>query len=260
MELITKLANKNYLLDLTNRRITMLDGRFYFTESGLPIPSVTTILSAYPKGAAFYEWLKKNGEDSDNIRDEAGRKGSKVHDLTERYDKGEEVSLMSESGDFEVSMAEWGMLEKWVEFRARFNPEILEIEQNIMSEDLGIAGTRDRSLILPKFGRLLVDIKTGTYVGKEAWLQLSAYRAIDRANGLPEYDGVAICHLAAKTKTDGRAGSVQGKGWQLLIETDGKVIDEYYDIFCHTQKLWLSENAGLIPRQVTYSLSHKQLA
>src|SRR6185312_3177043 len=101
---------------------------------------------------------------------------------------------------------------------------------------------------------------TGNYIGKEAWLQLSSYRAIDRANGLPEYDGIAICHLAAKTKTEGRKGSIQGVGWQLLLETDQAVMDEYYNIFQHTHKLWLSENAGLVPRQVTYSLSHKVIS
>lgn len=257
METITKIANKNYKLDLTGRRITMLDGRFYFTDAGVPIPSVTTILSAYPKGSAFYEFLKKNGEDSDNIRDEAGRKGSRVHDLTQRYDEGEEVCLLENDGDFSVSMAEWGMLEKWIEFRTRFNPEIVDIETNILSEELNIAGTRDRVMVLPKYGRLLIDIKTGNYIGKEAWLQLSAYEAIDNANGQPHYNGIAICHLAAKTKTDGRKDSVQGIGWQMLIETDREVINGYWRIFKHTQALWLSENAGLIPKQVSYSLSHK---
>lgn len=258
MTTLTKINNKNYRLDLTGKRITLLDGRFYFTEEGAPIPSVTTILNAYPKGAAFYEWLKKHGEDSDNIRDEAGRKGSKVHDLTERYDMGEEVSLLQDDGEFAVSMAEWNMLEKWVEFRNRFSPEMIEIEENILSETLGFAGTRDRIINL-KGKRLLVDIKTGTYIGKEAWLQLSAYRAIDAANGQPPYDGIAIMHLAAKTKTEGKKDAVQGKGWQLIIEDDEKIIDEYYDIFQHTHKLWLSENAGMIPNQITYSLSHKAI-
>lgn len=253
-----KERNKNYKLDVSANRITLADGRFYFSESGQAIPSVTTVLNAYPKGAAFYEWLKKNGEDSDNIRDEAGRKGSKVHDLTERYDNGEEVSLLNESGDFGVSMTEWGMLEKWVEFRTRFTPEIIDIETNIISEVLGIAGTRDRVIRL-NGKRLLVDIKTGNYIGKEAWLQLSAYRAIDYANGHEAYDGIAICHLAAKTKTDGKKDSVQGKGWQMLIETDPKVIDEYYSVFRHTHQLWLSENASLVPKQVSYSLSHKAI-
>ena len=253
---ITKVGNKNYRLDLTGKRITMLDGRFYFPEEGTAIPSVTTILSAYPKGAAFYEWLKKNGEDSDNIRDEAGRKGTRVHDLTERYDRGEEVSLMDNDGEFGVSMIEWGMLEKWIEFRDRFNPEINEIEVNILNQEIGIAGTRDRIITL-NGKRLLVDIKTGTYIGKEAWLQLAAYRQIDGLNGLPLYDGIAIMHLNAKTKTEGKKDSVQGKGWQLIIENDHKVMDEYYSIFQFTHKLWLSENSGLIPREVSYSLSHK---
>jgi len=255
---IAKLNNKNYRLDFESGRITMLDGRFYFSDSGVSIPSVTTILNAYPKGAAFYEWLKKNGEDSDNIRDEAGRKGSKVHDLTEKYDNGHEISLMDEQGDFAVSMIEWAMFERWVEFRTRFKPTIVEIETNIISEKLGMAGTRDRVININGL-RILLDIKTGNYIGKEAWLQLAAYRAIDKANGLPPYDGIAIIHLNAKTKTDGRKDSIQGKGWQLLLETNQAIIDEYYDIFCHTHKLWLSENAGLVPRQVTYQLTHKAI-
>jgi hypothetical protein len=59
--------------------------------------------------------------------------------------------------------------------------------------------------------RILLDIKTGNYVGKEAWLQLSAYRAIDFVNGHEPYDGIAILHLAAKTKTEGKKDSVPGQ-------------------------------------------------
>lgn len=256
MELITKLGAQNYLVDLSQNRITFLDGRFYFTEDGKPVPSVTTVLNAYPKGAAFYEWLKKNGEDSDSIRDEAGRRGSKVHQMTEDYDKGSEVSLFAETGELGLSMVEWAMFERYIEFRTRFSPEIVDIETHILSERLGIAGTRDRVIVL-NGKRLLLDIKTGNYIGKEAWLQLSAYRAIDAANGWPPYDGIAILHLAAKTKTDGKKDAVQGKGWQLLTEYDPKVIDGYWKIFNHTHQLWLSENEGIMPRQMSYSLRHK---
>ena len=257
MQLITKLHNQAYAIDMSANRITFLDGRFYYTESGNPVPSVTTILNAYPKGAAFYEWLKKNGEDSDAIRDDAGRRGSRVHQMTEAYDKGEEVSLFGGDGELMLSMVEWAMFERYIEFRTRFKPEIIDIETLIISEELGMAGTRDRVITL-NGKRLLLDIKTGNYIGKEAWLQLSAYQAIDMANGHPPYDGITILHVAAKTKTEGRKDAIQGKGWQLLVEYDQKVIDEYYTIFTHTHKLWLSENKDLMPRQVSYSLRHKQ--
>jgi hypothetical protein len=256
MPTITTIGNQHYHIDLSTNRITFLDGRFYYTENGTPVPSVTTVLNAYPKGAAFYEWLKKNGEDSDAIRDEAGRRGSKVHLMTEQYDKGEEVSLFGESGELSISMLEWAMFERYVEFRNRFSPEIIDIETHIISEELCIAGTRDRVILL-NGKRILLDIKTGNYIGKEAWLQLSAYQAIDRANGHPPYDGIAILHLAAKTKTEGRKDAIQGKGWQLLVEYDQKVIDQYYTVFMHTHKLWLSENKDLMPRQASYQLRHK---
>src|SRR4051812_21676187 len=110
METIIKTAgNKNFKIDLTNRKITFLDSRWYYTEEGTPVPSVTTILECYPKTSAYYEWLKKMGQDSDEIRDEAGRKGSNVHSLTERYDKGEEITLLNEDGNIPMSIKEWSM-------------------------------------------------------------------------------------------------------------------------------------------------------
>ena len=59
MTTIIKHNNKNYRLDTTGKQITFLDTRFYPTESGQFLPSVT-ILEAYPKSAQYYEWLKKN--------------------------------------------------------------------------------------------------------------------------------------------------------------------------------------------------------
>ncbi len=72
METITKIASKNYRLDITGQQLTFLDSRFYYTEAGQFVPSVSTICEAYPKGYGFYKWLKEVGEDSDTIRDEAG--------------------------------------------------------------------------------------------------------------------------------------------------------------------------------------------
>jgi hypothetical protein len=120
----------------------MLDARFYYTEHGDFVPSVTTILEAYPKDAHFYKWLKEVGTDADAIRDEAGRRGSVVHQLTEMYDNGEDVSLLNVDGNLQYKMLEWSMFERYVEFCNKFKPKIIMSEQNIVSPFLGFAGDR----------------------------------------------------------------------------------------------------------------------
>ncbi|MFN9898091.1 MAG: hypothetical protein ACK55Z_04690, partial [bacterium] len=80
------------------------------------MPSVTTILEAYPKDASYFKWLKDVGSDADTIRDEAGRRGSIVHELTEQYDSGIECSFISEQGFPKYKMLEWSMFERYVDF------------------------------------------------------------------------------------------------------------------------------------------------
>lgn len=253
MDTIIKQNNKNYRLDLTNRRITFLDTRFYYNAQGKPVPSVTTILEAYPKGAAFYEWLKKNGQDSDEIRDEAGRKGSRVHDLTERYDRGEEISLLTESGDIAMSMVEWNMFEKYVQFSDRFAPVHEQVEMNLVG-DL-FAGTLDRLSIIAGKSYIL-DIKTSNAIQPHYWLQMAAYTKLLIELGHTPPDEMGILWLNAKTKTDGKPGTMQGIGWQLI--TAPEPWQHYYKIFEHVYHLWHVENGGMAPRQISYSLTHSK--
>ncbi len=97
----------NYLINSETNRIEFLDSRFYRdTRTGQMVPSVTTLLEAWPKGAQYYEWLKKNGENADAIRDEAGRRGSVVHNLTESLDLGNEVQLCDPDGGPRYKMNE----------------------------------------------------------------------------------------------------------------------------------------------------------
>jgi hypothetical protein len=252
METIIKQSGRNYRI--AEGRITLLDSRFYFREDGAPVPSITTLLDAYPKSAGFYEWLKKNGEDSDEIRDEAGRKGSTVHRLTEQYDKGEEITLLTDGGEVGFTMLEWAMLERYIDFVTRFDPTIIEIEQNMVGERFG--GTKDRVIRLGG-KRYNLDIKTGNAVYAHQWLQLAGYTALDIELGHPKPDGLAILWLNAKTKTEGRKDAIQGKGWQLLIAE--KPWEDYYKIFEHVYALWMEENGSMIPRQVSYQLTHQKI-
>lgn len=257
METITKINNSNYRLDLTGQQLTFLDSRFYYTEDGQFVPSVTTILDSYPKGAAFYEWLKKNGEDSDSIRDEAGRRGSIVHGLTEAYDNGDEISLMGEDHSIRFKLNEWAMFERYVEFRNRYPFEIKHSEQTIVSAAQGFAGTLDRFIEM-NGKTILLDIKTSGSIWPSYWLQLAAYeKLLTEMYGYNPIDEVAILWLNAKTKTDGKKDAIQGKGWQLITNSD---TDRDWELFKATQQLWKAENGGMAPRQQSYSLKHQRIS
>lgn len=253
---ITKVGNSNYNLDLQNNRIDFLDNRFYITENGQYVPSVTTILSAYPKPAAFYDWLKKVGDDADEIRDEAGRRGSTVHKLTEDFDNGLEVNLMDDNGYIGYKLSEWNMFEKYVEFRRRFPMEIIHTELHLSSDILGTAGTLDRVVKLN--GRtLILDIKTSNSLYDHYWLQMAAYEVL-LAEAQPKLniDGYSVLWLNALTRTDGKNGAIQGRGWQLIErKPDEKPKD--WPRFLATQELWKAEYGDMKPRQTSYQLSHK---
>lgn len=255
-EIITKINSKPYRIDFATNRITFLDNRFYVHPNGNYYPSATTILDAYPKNAGFYEWLKKAGDDADNIRDEAGRKGSVIHDLTEQYDMGVEVSLLDDQGNINCRMNEWAQFERYIEFRTRFKPEIIDIEQNLVSDVLGFGGTRDRIIKL-NGKKYLLDIKTGNAIYNHFWLQLEAYTQLEYDINKETFDGICILWLNAKTKTDGKKESIQGKGWQLIIEEDKTARAKYWKLFQATHKLWLEENESMQPKNLSYSLTHK---
>lgn len=255
--LLIKQGNKNLRLDLPSNQITFLDTRFYVTDEGEFVPSVTTYLEAYPKSPQFYEWLKQQGKDADEIRDEAGRKGSVAHGLTERYDLGEEVTLLDENGYIGYKLSEWNMFEKYVEFRNSFPANLVHTELNLVSSQLRMGGTLDRVMQIEGHGLLLVDIKTSNALHAHYWLQLAAYRMMLHEITGMEVDGVAVLWLNAKTRTEGKKGQVQGKGWQLVMEKDAANIDTYWKRFQACQQLWLAENEDQKPRQVSYSLKYK---
>lgn len=253
METIIQHNNRNYMLDTNKEQITFLDSRFYRTESGKFIPSVTTVLDAYPKGAVYFQWIKSVGEDADEIRDDAGRRGSRVHALTERYDAGEEIKLFDEFGNINMKLNEWSMFERYVEFRNRYPFEISLLEQTIISEELGIAGTLDRVITLPSGEKMLFDIKTSNAIYPSYWLQLAAYKEMLSSIGV-QVDSVAILWLNAKTRTEGKNGAVQGIGWQLVTKTDTA---KEWKLFQATKALWLAENEDIKPRMNSYKLSYQ---
>ena len=238
---------------INNKQLTFLDARFYQTQDGNYVPSVTHILDCYPKGAAYFNWLKENGKDADEIRDEAGRRGSVVHKLTEMYDAGEEVNLVNQYGSIDYKINEWAMFERYVEFRKRFSFTTDCIELNIISKELGYAGTLDRVITIDG-KKILLDIKTSNAIYPSYWLQLAAYRSLLLNSLGQQVDSVAILWLNAKTRTEGKKGDIQGIGWQLITKEDSS---KDLELFNATHQLWIAENGTSKPKQLTYQITHK---
>jgi len=238
----------------SKNKITFVDGRFYFDQNDNYVPSVTTILEAYPKPYALLQWIKENGENSDKIRDAKGDIGSAVHRLTENYDNGFDCNLLDLEGSPLYSLEVWSMFERYVDFTNRFNPVHNMIEQNIININLGYAGTLDRVSNL-NGKKFLIDIKTSNGVYNSFWLQLAAYRELLKNEGI-EVDGVAILWLNAKTRSNGSNGAIQGMGWQLLQKDD---TTEDFMLFEAVKKLWLAENKNAKPKEFSYQLNHKKI-
>jgi hypothetical protein len=253
--------------NLQSNQLTFKDGRFYTDENGNYFPSATTILEAYPKPAQLIMWMKEVGSKADEIRDAAGKRGSAVHQLTEDYDNGVECTLLDEYGKPKYSLDEWSMFERYVEFSVNHKPEHHLIEQTFIGGSLGFAGTIDRICTID--GKTYVlDIKTSNGIYNSYWLQLAAYRElynnaktawngfrVIKSDHLPDIDGVAILWLNSKTRTSGKKGDVQGKGWQMVTEMD---TTKQWSLFQAVQQLWHAEHEGDKPKEFSYQLSHKK--
>lgn len=271
---IAEIAGRNYMIDEGQGRIQFLDSRFYQVSPGKYVPSVTTILEAYPKGAQYYEWLKKHGQDADEIRDEAGRRGSVVHGLTELFDAGVEIALMTEEGSPKYKLNEWAMFERYVDFRKRHPAAIHAVELNMVSGALGYAGTLDRVLTIDGT-TYLMDIKTSGAIYDSYWMQQAAYLELLIQTGhiaklfpdgeVPEIK-LAILWLNANTrsypdttpKKDGTprktADNIQGPGWQFIPQKEAT--SDLLDMFDCVHAVWLKANKNMLPRTTSYKLKH----
>jgi hypothetical protein len=261
MNLEQKIRTNQFFLDEETRQLTLLDSRYYSSDGGETYyPSTTTVLDAYPKTAQFYEWLKRTGEAADDIRDEAGERGSNVHKLTEAYDRGETISLIDVDGKIRYKSTEWKMVERYIDFTNVVAPQIIRTEYNLISPKLGYAGTIDRNVYFDYKklkGNFLIDIKTSNSLHDHYYLQLAAYVKLHEEEFVEErIDGAAILWLNAKTRGESKTNGIQGKGWQLVFPP--KPIEHYYRLFKHTQALWNEVNGDMKPNNLTYNIEYKR--
>jgi hypothetical protein len=144
------------------------------------------------------------------------------------------------------------MFERYVDFRKRFDFDVKAIELNVISEELGFAGTIDR-VIEMQGRRILLDIKTSNAIYPSYWLQLAAYEQLLRTMNVA-VDQIAILWLNAKTRTEGKKDAIQGVGWQMVTKDEWS---KDWELFQATKNLWTAENGTQKPKQLTYQISHK---
>lgn len=228
-------------------RITTTDERWYAKvasdpENGLPtfnfLPSVTWILSIYPKLGLMRLRDEIGADESELLKKMGGERGSKVHEVCSAIIEGREVRIDSKftnpntQQEEELTADEARYVMSFVEWKNRVKPEFLAWDRTIYSEKHGYAGTLD--FIARIDGEIyLVDIKTSKVITTEYTMQISAYKQaivnLENDLGLEQSLGdmkLAILQLGTKPlKT-------------MPEEYRWKEVEDNFELFLATRKIW----------------------
>ncbi len=142
-----------------------IDGvRYYTLPSGKKAPSITSITSFYNR-QIFKNWREKVGEEQANkITKVATDRGTKFHDLVEKYLLNEDINSLKNV--LPTTKA------RWIAARDALNKidNIHALEKPLYSEYFGIAGRVD--CIAEYEGELaVIDFKTSKKIKPEKWLE-----------------------------------------------------------------------------------------
>jgi len=243
---ITTYDERWYAIPATDEKTELPKYNFY--------PSVTWITSHYPKGIGFMKWLASKGWDEAELaKEEAGAKGYKVHIASTPLLKGMEVSMKDayppEFGaePQELKPEEYECLislANWIDSLGKI--EIIATEYTAFNEKEKYAGTID--LICRINEQIwIIDLKISSQIWPEYEIQLSGYSHLDI--GLEELEikeeewkqrKLAILQLGYnRNKT----------GWKFTE------IQDQFDLFLATKKIWQKECEGVEPQQKDYPLS-----
>lgn len=240
-----------------HRQINFLDSRYYTNDNNTFYPSVTTILSVYPKGFGFENWLKDVGHNAKVIANKAADFGSTVHNLTEIMDQGVELHWVDDEGKENYPLDVWKSLLAYRDFHQQVKPEVISNEENFCSEALEYGGTLDRVMMI--YDRVvLIDIKTSNAIRKTYWMQICAYKKLWEEVHGKIIDDIAVLWLKAKVRTskvDHEKAVYQGAGdfgaWQLCYPD--KSIEHYSTLWDHTHAIWREENPNYKPHNLIFT-------
>lgn len=158
-------------------------------------PSVTTVLSIWPKGVGFNRWLgnQESFDSSQQTLKAAGDRGIRVHNATQVLEEG--GSLHRDA----FSLEEWQMIMGFVNWHRKYNPEVIFVEKSVVSDAEQTGGTIDRLYRID--GQvILLDIKTSSAVHDQYWVQTGVYAHLLAVELKIMVDATAILRLAPRRK------------------------------------------------------------
>ena len=235
-----------------HKQITLPDGRYY-QRNGEYYPSVTYVLSHYPKGKFFEDWLKKVGYASEYIVKKASEEGTQVHEMIEAYLNGEELKFL-EHGIPMYDPNVWQMFLRFVDWWEEYKPTLVEAEVHLFSDELKIAGTCD--LVCEIDNELwIIDFKTSNYLQTTYDLQTAIYaQCFEECYG-KKINRAGVLWLKS-SKRGPKKGKMQGKGWEMYESS--RTQEENLDIYRAVRKLFDLENPSHKPAFTKFRTTAKR--
>lgn len=249
---------------------TILDERWYTRQSkseitGMPeikfVPSVTFITQSYPKGIGYYKWLAERGwDEAEAVKTQAGDKGTKVHLAIEDIMQGKEVRIDNKYMNKSLGMEEELTLEEcdailsfinWrKEKEEEYVIETLTFETTVFSDIYNYAGTIDWIVkmthrVTGEVEYWIIDFKTSQQVWTSHSLQTNAYkRTIE--NGENTVVGLDVSNI--------RMGILQVGYRKNKAQWKFTEIENDFDLFLTTQKIWKKEHGEEKPKMRDYPI------
>ena len=139
--------------------------RYYSLPSGEKFKSVTTVLSEKMDKTALYEWRARVGkEEATKITVQAGRRGTSVHAIAERY-------VLNEENFYKKEMP--SNIDMFNQIKPKIDKHIDNIygvELPLFSRSLKAAGKTD---LIAEYNGIpsVIDFKTSRKLKKPEWIQ-----------------------------------------------------------------------------------------
>jgi hypothetical protein len=225
-----------------HKQITLPDSRYY-RRNGEYYPSITYVLSYYPKGKYFEDWLKQVGYAADHIVRRASEEGTQVHEMIEKYLNGRELNFLDDFDNPQYSPDVWQMFIKFVDWWETYNPTLIEAEVHLFSDEYKVAGTCD--LVCEINGELwIIDFKTSNHLQTTYDLQTAVYaKCFEECFG-KKVDRTGILWLKSSKRGPAK-NKIQGKGWEVYESSRSK--EENLSIFQTVKSLFDLENPNPSP-------------
>jgi CRISPR/Cas system-associated exonuclease Cas4 (RecB family) len=213
-----------------------VDNEHYYYVNDKFVPSVTKILGeTMPMPYALRKWIGDVGNEKADMKlEQAGDRGSRIHQACELLLCGGEVRLHEEFPERRDQKCIASFID-WVnEYQPRYEKFDIEL---VVASQLGYAGTLDWFCYI-KDEPYIVDLKTSAGIYDSHKLQITAYQhAYEEMTGIKAKRG--ILHLNPLLK---RGYSFIDDD-KMTIEDKNITVDDYLKVF----EMYKMLNGGVVP-------------